>query len=199
MFTFSKVISLGVVLVGGSGLSAYLIPYYLSGSKNSVNETLFKSSNSSSENWANFSKEEKEILAQLKILFSELSKTLKKSIELRDLINQSMQDFMKSITSTDSLLSSLYQKSKDLIENIEKLLGEAKQQSNRKMEIEANLRRNEYSRNLMKKIGESINSLYGNLEPIVKLIEEKDKENQTSNTTSSAGGALALRRKQRKH
>ncbi|ADX98181.1 hypothetical protein [Mycoplasma suis] len=161
MFTFSKVITLGVLLAGGSGLSAYLIPFYLKDSENTAGKTFFEDRNLPHpfDDLGEFSKEEEQKLKDLNPLYEKFAEIVKKSIQLRDLKYKSMKELMEKIFNSDTKLSSLYKESQTIMSRVEGLYEEIKKQTKNKLDNESKLKESEYYGKLLSQLKELIDHL----------------------------------------
>ncbi|ADX98183.1 hypothetical protein [Mycoplasma suis] len=200
MFTFSKVITLGVLLTGTSGLSAYLIPYYLSEAKpEGVNKTLFSNSYDKSDNLENFSSKEKELLGDLKILFQKLSEILKKSFVLGGLKYEKMKELFKSSLDTDSQISSLYENGEKIISELEKFSEIIKKKEISKLSAESELIQSKSSESWLKQLGSSIEKLLSFFETTIEAIEKGQESSSTSGGDIKKIPIAKLLKEQKKH
>ncbi|CBZ40692.1 hypothetical protein, contains Powdery mildew resistance (RPW8) domain [Mycoplasma suis KI3806] len=188
MFTFSKVITLGVLLAGTTGLSAYLIPFGMGNT--SAQNTLFSNSNSLAENKNSkeFKEEEDQKLKILKPLLEKLEEAVKNSETFRDLKNQEMKDLFERISSTEEKLSKLYEKNLEVMKKLAKTIEDIFKQGQNKLKIQSNVEKAKSLRSLLEKISEFIQ----NREKLLtQVVEEINKNNASKNSevSSSAGGA----------
>ncbi|WP_043913304.1 hypothetical protein [Mycoplasma suis] len=182
MFTFSKVITLGVLLAGTTGLSAYLIPYSL-GEK--AKDFLFSipSDSNVSENIKEFSSEEQRMLETLKPLLEELESAVKNSTILKEIKNGNMESFFKKILEIENNLVALYKRNLEIIKKLFATLEESIRQSENKLKIQSNIEKSSYSKKLLNQLEKFINSREQSLS---KIVQEIDKNQKASN---SSGGA----------
>ncbi|ADX98178.1 hypothetical protein [Mycoplasma suis] len=187
MFTFSKVITLGVLLAGTTGLSTYLIPYSL-GEK--AKDFLFSSQSDSnvSENIKDFSEKEKKMLETLNPLLEELEKAVKNSINLKDIKDGKMKEFFQKILETENKLIDFHNKNLKIIQKLSSTLKEISNQNENKLKIQSNLKTINYLKNLLNQLDKFIKAQEKLLSSVVKEIDRNNSE-----SSESRGGHKILR------
>ncbi|ADX98174.1 hypothetical protein [Mycoplasma suis] len=184
MFTFSKVITLGVILAGTSGLSAYLIPYSL------AQNSIFSTDNISLKDGSSekFIKEEEEKLEILKPLLEKLSKAIKDSESIKDIKNQGIEEALKTISQTESKLSEVFENHSGVIKNLSRISSLISDQRNRKMKVLAELENISSGIKLLKKFNEFFENWEKLFSSILEAIDSGDKNNELRAQNSDSNG-----------
>ncbi|ADX98176.1 hypothetical protein [Mycoplasma suis] len=200
MFTFSKIITLGALLAGSSGLSGYLITYGLGGKSK---DFLFSSPISSEKTLENFSISEKENLDLLNSLKEKLFLALKNLFELRNLKQEKIEKLFSSISKEEGNLTNLYEKDLKIINLILKLSEELHRLNLESFWKQSELENVSYQKKLLKKLNEAIKSWEGSSTKIVEEINKGSQntpqmsESSSSSSGSAGGGAIRKSRKKR--
>ncbi|CBZ40693.1 hypothetical protein MSUIS_06000 [Mycoplasma suis KI3806] len=194
MFLFSKSITLGTLLAGGSGLSAYLIPYKFGSA--AAQNPLFSLLNSSvgGANSKEFIENEKEKLKTLDPLLAELNKAVKNSEEFKNLQNDSMKKSFESILEAENKLSELYKKNKEIMDKLSKSLEETIKQYGNKNKVQANILGAKYYKKLFSKLDEFFRSKENALQAVISEInknENSSNSQETEGSSSNVKGASA--------
>ncbi|ADX98167.1 hypothetical protein [Mycoplasma suis] len=198
MFTFSKVITLGVLLAGTSGLSAYLIPYEMGST--AAQDTLFSNSNPFAENKNSkeFKEEEDQKLKILKPLLEKLEEAVKNSETFRDLKNQEMIKLFQSISQSENKLTQLYEESSSILQKLSENLKRITDINENRMKFQSFLSKSIYWRNLLNEIDKFLKARKNLLDSVVSEIEKNESSQSSNSNSSSAGGGHSRRKAERK-
>ncbi|CBZ40695.1 hypothetical protein MSUIS_06020 [Mycoplasma suis KI3806] len=193
MFLFSKTLTAGILLAGASGFSAYLIPYGLG------NFSLFSGvSSSDNKDSEKFLKEEGEKLKTLNLLWEEFTKAIKNSVDLKDLKNKGLEEFLNSITSEESKLKENYKKHSDVMGNLSEVSSWLKDQRERKLKVLSVLESLSSERKLLKQFNEFFEKWEGVFESIEDAINEGNRNNPAGGAATN-NEKLRPEAKQKKH